>query len=294
MGNVSVVPEGKQPETTPSVVTLSDGELDFTQVLADVGILDRVGLAGAQEKASARTIAVPASVGSSDAIIKISPPEYPKVVENEQKCLSITREAARRFADVAQAELLVDKHGTAGLLVHRFDRGEEGRRYAVEDATQILGVYPAQKYDITYEELSRVVLGVVGAPMVAANNLAFQLAMAWLLGNGDLHGKNISVLRRNGRFDVAPIYDIPSTVPYGDTTLALTVQGRRDGLSRKRFFSYTDEMGLPRAQAERVADAALAATEDAAARISHAAGFDARSTRDLSRVLRKRRRMWGD
>ena len=219
---------------------------------------------------------------------------YPQLVENENTCLVLARESAGRLAEVVDAQVVTDANGISGLLVHRFDRSPNGVRYAVEDVTQLLGLYPAQKYNISYEELSHALAAVSGSPMVALRNAAYQLALAWLMGNGDLHAKNISVIRKNGRFDVAPIYDIPSTVPYGDTTLALSVQGCRDGLSMKKYFAYTDEVGLPRGSAERIVAAALAATKDADERIVSAANFDARRARDIRRVLRARRKMWGE
>src|SRR5699024_2262614 len=58
--------------------------------------------------------------------------------------------------------------------------------------------------------------------------------MAWAMGNGDLHAKNLSVVGSADR-TVAPIYDIPSTVPYGDMTFALPLAGRRDNLTAKAF-----------------------------------------------------------
>ena len=293
VGNVSVVPAGEKPIATPSAIFLGGENMDFTPVFAEVGVPDAVGIAGVQEKASARTIAVPTTVEGADAILKLSPPEYPQLVENENACLVLARESAGRLAEVVDAQVVTDANGISGLLVHRFDRSPNGVRYAVEDVTQLLGLYPAQKYNISYEELSHALAAVSGSPMVALRNAAYQLALAWLMGNGDLHAKNISVIRKNGRFDVAPIYDIPSTVPYGDTTLALSVQGRRDGLSVKKYFAYTDEVGLPRGSAERIVAAALAATKDADERIVSAANFDARRARDIRRVLRARRKMWG-
>ena len=184
-----------------------------------------------------------------------------------------------------------DIHGRAGLLVSRFDRVGE-QRFAVEDAAQLLKLYPADKYSPSFEEVSLAVAKVCAAPMLAKRSVAFQLAFAWLTGNGDLHAKNISVINRGTGFELSPIYDIPSTIPYGDTTLALPVQGKRDGLSRKRFLAYTDEIGLPPNVAQRVAASALVATESAAERIIAACDFDPRRARDLRRVLAKRRSMW--
>ena len=62
----------------------------------------------------------------------------------------------------------------------------------------------------------------------------------------------------------------------------------------KKYFAYTDEVGLPRGSAERIVAAALAATKDADERIVSAANFDARRARDIRRVLRARRKMWGE
>ena len=75
VGNVSVVPAGEKPVATPSAILLGNKHVDFAPVFADVGLPDAVGIAGVQEKASARTIAVPATMSGADAILKLSPPE---------------------------------------------------------------------------------------------------------------------------------------------------------------------------------------------------------------------------
>ena len=292
VGNIDVIPEGaivKQPEP---VIDATNRQLDFTDVLNSSGIVDTISLAGIQDKASARTIAIPVQGRSTtDAILKISPPEFPNVVENEAVCLQLARDARGVRLPVADTTVMHDIHGRAGLLVSRFDRVGE-QRFAVEDAAQLLKLYPADKYSPSFEEVSLAVAKVCAAPMLAKRSVAFQLAFAWLTGNGDLHAKNISVINRGTGFELSPIYDIPSTIPYGDTTLALPVQGKRDGLSRKRFLAYTDEIGLPPNVAQRVAASALVATESAAERIIAACDFDPRRARDLRRVLAKRRSMW--
>ncbi|RSZ66141.1 type II toxin-antitoxin system HipA family toxin [Corynebacterium hylobatis] len=291
-GAVSVVPEGQRPSRPQARVTVSPTEqLDLGDVLTDSGVTDPVAIAGVQDKASARTIALPVHSQGADAILKISPPEFPALVENESACFGIGRRNRLRIP-YAGTELITDIHGRTGLLVRRFDR-QDDRRLAMEDAAQLLGIWPAQKYAVTMEEVSAAVTAVCASPVLALRNLAFQLAMAWLSGNGDLHAKNISVLHDGRGFSVSPVYDIPSTVPYGDSTLALAVGGSTGGLSRRRFLSFTDVTGLPRAAAEQVADEALRLTGDAAEEIITATGFDARRARDLRRVLAHRRRHWG-
>ncbi|MBC3185527.1 HipA domain-containing protein [Corynebacterium sp. zg-331] len=294
VGNISLFPEGKERKTVTPAVDMSARELDFSHVLTEAGIPDPVSLAGVQDKASARTIAIPTSAGggASDAILKISPPEYPMLVENEAESLACARiMAARLRLPVARAEVVRDVHGRSGLLVGRFDR-ERGARYPVEDAAQIMGIYPADKYSVDFEELTLAVAGVCRSPLLALRSLAAQLAFAWLTGNGDLHAKNISVVDRGKGFEVAPIYDIPTTAPYGDHSLALPVAGSSVGLSKKKFLSYCMEVGLPAPVGEAVAQKAVSATENYAERIIAACSFDPRRARDLTRILRSRRRAW--
>ena len=88
-----------------------------------------------------------------------------------------------------------------------------------------------------------------------------KVAFAWLTGNGDLHAKNVSMVQdpRAG-WVVAPVYDIPSTVVYGDKTLALAIDGKRTGISRRHFLGWTAGLGLPERAACKVIDLALRAS----------------------------------
>ncbi|KQB85787.1 type II toxin-antitoxin system HipA family toxin [Corynebacterium lowii] len=294
VGNVSVFPQGSQPRPVAPLLDFSAGSMDFGRLLEEAGIPDPVSLAGVQDKASARTIAIPTSSvgGHSDAIVKISPPEFPMLVENEAESLRVARGLGKALRlSVADAEVVHDKHGRSALLVRRFDRNGQ-RRYPTEDAAQIMGIYPADKYAVNYEELTFAVSNLCRSPLLARRSIAAQLALAWLTGNGDMHAKNISVVDTGRGLEVAPIYDIPSTVPYGDTTLALPVAGSKTGLSKKRFLSYCTEVGLPQAVGESIAAAALDHTQDYAKRLIAACSFDPRRARDLRRVLRARRRQW--
>lgn len=288
VGAVSVLPKGELPLAPDPVIDLGQDNLDFRDIFSQSGIPDPVSLAGVQEKASARTIAIP--LAGSDAIIKISPPEFPQLVENEAACLSMGKEN-KIGIPYSSWRIVTDQSERTGLLLTRFDRNG-GRKSPVEDAAQLLNIWPAEKYNVPMESVAETVASVCSSPMMALRNIAFQVAMAWLTGNGDLHAKNISVKHNGKGFSVSPVYDVPSTVPYGDSTMALSVGGSTSGLSRKRFLSFTDSIGLPRPAADTVADEALRLTEQAAQRICDAAAFDPRRARDLQRVLRSRRKHW--
>ena len=288
IGDVAVVPQGTTPRDGAVQITLNQST-DFSEVLSSAGVLDPAALPGMQDKASARTIAVPAVAGGTEYILKVSPPEYPLLVENEAACFAIAH-GLRRQLPASTVRVLHDVHGRSGLLVTRFDR-QGHTRWHVEDAAQLLNLPPAMKYSPTLESVAEAVSRLAASPPLALQKIAYMTALAWLTGNGDMHAKNISVIDRGRGIEVAPLYDIPSTVPYGDHGLALSVAGSKDNLSAKKFLSFVQDIGLPQKVGLTIIRNALKATERAADRLT-ALDFDPRRTRDLTRALAWRRRLW--
>lgn len=293
VGDVQVVPEGEPPTRAGAYITKELGQVRFADVLASFDIaVDRAALAGVQDKASLAMINLPVTTGGSAAILKFDPPEYPHLVENEAFFLDASRRS--RIATITSA-LVADADGRPGLVVRRFDRkptpgGLSAR--AVEDGCQVRGRYPAAKYLGGLEETLGALAAVCAAPRPAALELLRQAVFAYLSGNGDAHAKNFSVLADDqGRFAPAPAYDLPSSYPYGDTTLALSVDGRRDGnLTGARFLSLGRSLGLPERAARRAVNETARAADGW---IDEVAGlpFDGGLTRKLRRVIQRRQRL---
>jgi len=152
--------------------------------------------------------------------------------------------------------------------------------------------YPADKYAVTTQEaLTTALAAVYAARAVAIRAIFRQVCFAWLTGNGDVHAKNMSVVATpEGEWRVAPMYDVPSTLPYGDHTLALSVGGMRGGLSGRQLLAFADRAGLPARAAMRVLDEVLAATETLAEDLeSGALPFSPQVLRNVVRPLRSRR-----
>lgn len=294
IGDVSVVPAGADPAPpVPAVETADWAGVRFADLTAAAGFVDRVGLPGAQEKLSTGMITLPVRLGQGFAIVKLDPPDYPHAVANEAYFLGLAR---RLRLPVVESAVVHDADGRPGLVVRRFDRdvapdGSVVRR-AVEDATQLLGRYPADKYQVSSEQVVGAVAQACAASAVAARASFQQFALAWLTGNGDLHGKNLSVLQHpSGEWRVAPIYDIPSTLVYGDDSMALKLQGVTRGLSRKRLLAFGAAVGLPSRAADRALDEVLAATEPMLDELSEGAlPLNPAATRTLVRQLGRRRR----
>lgn len=265
VGDVQVVPEGVTP--TPAEpflrVERSFGEVRFSELLTDAGVVDPVAIPGVQDKVSAQVISVPIGQAGSRYILKIDPPEYPHVVVNEAYFLQVAKAMKMPVAD---ARVVHDAGGRPGLLVSRFDRraGLNGvtETLACEDACQLLDRWPADKYSVTSEQVMTTVAELCAAAAVARRDVFRQLVFAWVTGNGDVHAKNISALREpDGEWRVAPAYDLPSTVFYGDRSLAIPVAGRRRGLSRRSLLHFAAAVGLPEKAAIRVIGDVLTGTE---------------------------------
>ncbi|MBT8163378.1 MULTISPECIES: type II toxin-antitoxin system HipA family toxin [Arthrobacter] len=297
VGDVQTVPHGEQPAEGGSAVVLdSKLPLDFDALLGDSGLIDPVALAGVQDKLSAGMISLPVAQAGKRFILKLNAPEFPFVVENE---FLMFRFARKLRIPVSSVQLVHDVGGRAGLLVERFDRltGADGVpvRLAVEDGAQVLGLYPADKYSVPFGDVCRALAAHCAAPLPALRNLALQLAFAWLTGNGDLHAKNVSMVQSpGGEYTIAPIYDIPSTVVYGDKTLALGIGGKKSGISRKHFLAWAGRLGLTDRAASGVLELALKASGPLMAELDAGASpFGAAQTRDWIKELKHRRRLMG-
>jgi serine/threonine-protein kinase HipA len=256
VGDVTIVPDGMTANDVAVVptVVLEQGSswdsISFDEVFDHSvgGDPERSGVPGVQDKVSARIITVPiAADGPTIAthILKLTPPEFPFLVENE----AFFADAARSSGlDVCVSEVVTDRNGRVGLLVERFDRVANGNainRVGQEDACQVLGLFPADKYRPTYEQVVGALVQQCSAGPVAALAFLRQLVFAYLTGNGDAHAKNFSIVRHGTEWRASPAYDLPSSYPYRDRTMALSVQSKRDErIGRNDFVALASAVGL--------------------------------------------------
>ncbi|MEO5320616.1 HipA domain-containing protein [Arthrobacter sp. CC3] len=308
VGDVQIVGHGEPLDPDEHAVELNPkAPVDFDALLGDSGLIDPVALAGVQDKLSAGMISMPVASAGRRYILKLNAPEFPHVVENE---LVMFRYAAKLRIPLSRVRLIRDVEGRPGLLVERFDRiplagGAHGavQRLAVEDGAQVLALYPADKYNVAYGRVCHALAEYCAAPLPALRNLAIQAAFAWLSGNGDLHAKNVSMVQQpSGEWSIAPVYDIPSTVVYGDKTLALTLDGKRTGISRKHFLGWATGLGLAERAAVQVLELGLKASGPLVADLERgtafagtnddgASPFSAMVTRSWLKELKHRRRL---
>ena len=297
IGDVAVVQDVKTSrETTPTVDVAALSEVRFADLLAE-SLAGKRGdeptIPGVQEKVSAAMISLPVrgarGKGARAYILKLNPEGMPRLVENEAFFLQM---AAASGIVVARSELVHDRDGAAGLLVERFDRVPHAggfRKVHQEDACQFLDRYPADKYVLTYADIARGIGELSTVPIVETARYLRLVAFSYLVANGDLHAKNVS-LRTNAdsRVELAPAYDVLSSLPYGDRTMALLFDGRDDNLKRAQIITFGERLGVrsaaTKAMLDELCDVALAWIN----RLDEI-GLEPRKTADLGRVMKKRR-----
>jgi serine/threonine-protein kinase HipA len=97
--------------------------------------------------------------------------------------------------------------------VRRFDRAEGRVAVHIEDLAQVTNVYPEEKYRGNYETVASLLYRRhdTSALVQFARRLAFMV----VIGNGDGHLKNWSLIYRDPRRPtLAPAYDLVATAPY--------------------------------------------------------------------------------
>jgi serine/threonine-protein kinase HipA len=287
-GAIVIQPAEDAPPSTPSTATaepLTNEEIErLIQNLrtAPLGVDERVrlSLGGVQEKLLLTRLpdgrwGRPVDGTPTTHILKPEIVRYPHTVENEAFCMRLATHLGLNVAKV-DTEVISSRKL---LVVERFDRQVETdgavRRIHQEDFCQATATGPRLKYeDDGGPSLARIarILAEVADPEATEHLLAATVVNA-LVGNGDAHAKNFSLLHeRSGALRLSPLYDVLSTLYYGDDRLAMYIDNvrRSNRVTAKRIVNEAASWGMPRELAakivadllERAPDAMNAAREE--------------------------------
>lgn len=157
-----------------------------------------------------------------DWIIKLPDHRYPNVPLNEFSMMQLARKVGMDVPEVhlIHRDQLLDipdslwpASENMAYAIRRFDRTETGERVHIEDFAQVRGFYPENKYKGTFETLGALVYRQrdIASLVEFTKRLAFNV----VIGNGDAHLKNWSLIYRDPRRPMlAPVYDLVSTAIY--------------------------------------------------------------------------------
>ena len=270
--------------TTTTAEPLSPDEIevlvrDLKSAPLGVGGRVRISLAGVQEKLVLTRMpdgswGRPVDGTPSTHILKPEIAAFPDTVENEAFCMR----AAKHLGLIVASVETTDIGGRKLIVVERYDRvvATDGtvRRIHQEDFCQATGVAPETKYE---EDGGPSLLRIAGILRdVAAPDSLERLLQAVtvnaLIGNGDAHAKNFSLLHtEDGALTLTPFYDLMCTRYYGDDRLAMYIDNihRTNRLTVERIVNEAVRWGMSRDRATEVvvdllerAPAAIAASRD--------------------------------
>lgn len=189
----------------------------------------RISISGVQEKASLRLeknklrLTNPGESGTY--ILKPIPHDLKKVDQvpaNEHLTMQIARQVYG--INTAENALIFFRDGTPAYITKRFDVNPDGSKRGKEDFASLAGKTSDNaganfKYDLSYEELGRLLQRFVPAWRIEIEKYFALVVFNYLFSNGDAHLKNFSLLETpNGDYILAPAYDLVNTRLHVDDT----------------------------------------------------------------------------
>jgi len=275
-GAITLLPEGEQPGPSGGDVEwLDDGGL--AELLTDLPTRPmhvdadgdyRLSLAGAQDKLpvvvdDSGRIGLTRGQTPSTHIIKTPIERLDHTVINEAFCPMVGRRLGVDVVDASARRVA----GQEFLLVARYDRRvfDDGiMRLHQEDFCQALAVPTARKYQAeggpSLADCFALVRRATTVPAREVIKLLDDVALNFLVGNHDAHGKNFSLLYRpeSARAVLAPAYDVLSTFAYRRThnltpKMAMSIGGeyRPEYVRTRHLDRLFEEAGLGVAAARR-------------------------------------------
>lgn len=256
-GAVQMVPPDRLPSLRQreGVTRLSSETLSerFLELMRQPGSTEfapgggQFSLAGAQPKKALYLVRgrwyEPRGRTPSTHILKPPIPNLAGQVQNEAFCLRLAPQLG-----LPAPHIWIERFGDLPVVViERYDRvrmdgkrklaidqsGGEVRRVHQEDCCQALKVMPQTKYQNEGGPGISDIMGLLsGSAKPSEDRDRFMRAQAYnfIIGGSDAHGKNYGLLlAAQGRFRLAPLYDVISILPYirhaKEGKLAMSVDG---------------------------------------------------------------------
>ncbi|MCC7529501.1 MAG: HipA domain-containing protein [Candidatus Melainabacteria bacterium] len=186
-------------------------------------------------------------------------------MENEWATMELAHRFGLPTAPVKQVEfrgksvfpgraLLIERHDIPRKK--QLDQLDSSVRLALQqDAASLLKLYRQDKYDTSAEGVADALLAAGLTPQHLAHYLQ-HLLFSWMVGNGDLHAKNVSIImwllpgKLGGVLTpdtvaYSPLYDLVNTrIHISGDRFAFPVNGKNDKLKIKDLAAVATRWGL--------------------------------------------------
>ena len=192
----------------------------------------RLSLAGAQEKLALAKINgewyLPLNGSPSTHILKPARTgSLSSLAQNEYICMKLAKSFGLPVPDVDLLKIAEKDI----FVVERYDRIKEAdsiQRLHQEDFCQALGIMSTTKYQNDggpgIIDIFNTILKVCTVPALESQKFLRYVLFNYVIGNCDSHGKNYSMLYKNNRVELSPLYDVVSTIIYSGLTNKLSMK----------------------------------------------------------------------
>lgn len=267
---VELPPAGRSPITDAE---LNARILNMPRIPLGSTAPKKMSLAGAQEKLlvvmdETGALYDPIGAQASTHILKPNALSgfYPASAANEWFCARVAQEMKLPVPEVKLIHV-----PEAAYLIERFDRvsvaGEVRRKHAM-DAVQLLNLGAAAKYTESGVDALLALSELCRSPALAKMQLFRWTLFNALIGNGDAHLKNLSVLADKDGYVLAKHYDLVSTAswaipsddphtpqwPHVDLSFPIGNARQFDQLTRADIVEFGNRMSLAAPYLERTID----------------------------------------
>jgi serine/threonine-protein kinase HipA len=263
-GAFSILPEGLLPSDEPHYLPVTPEAIkqwfDRSRgIPLDIsGEQARMSLSGAQDKMtvfidSQGNVSLPLRAAPSSHIIKPSiqhRQDIPHTAINEALVMSL---AERIGLDVAKVRYSPELNA---VVIARYDRTthKNGRlnRLHQNDLCQTLGIPSGKKYEAEGGPSLKICFDAVLArsaqPALEKKRLIEWVIFNVLVGNMDGHAKNLSLMIKGARTQLAPFYDLVCTAVYPNLSQKLAFkmggENRPHWLMRRHWDQFAEEIAV--------------------------------------------------
>ena len=171
-------------------------------------------------------------------ILKPQVERFKSLPENEDLTMRLAKTVGIK---VPLHGLIYSKDKSLTYFIRRFDRKGQRTKVHLEDFGQLSGASRDTKYRSTMEKVANIIDQFCTFPAIEKPKLFRQTLFSFLVGNEDMHLKNLSLTIQDEKVELSPAYDLlNSTIVLAapKEEMALPIRGKRNKLTRKDLVDY--------------------------------------------------------
>lgn len=224
------------------------------QGLTVTGVQKKLSLHLSKEKKNSRLTLINYPTGF---ILKPQVDKFECLPELEHLCMSMADAIGIKTVPHA----LIKMNNDYAYITKRIDRKNNKGKFiklAMEDFCQLSLRNTSDKYKGSYEQCIKIINQYSFFPGVDTSNLFILLVFSYIIGNSDMHLKNLSLIETSAgsnEYVLSPTYDLLAVslvLPSDDEEVALTLNGKKNNLTKNDFYSFAKRLNIGKISAKKI------------------------------------------